>query len=156
MFPEMRRKNQQLPQDQAMVLLEAGSAGVLSLMGEDGYPYGVPLSYLCWEGRLYFHTARQGAKVEAIRRNPKASFCVIAADRVDPARFTTHYVSIIAFGKVRVLEDPQRIQQVMEALGKKYSPGLEEKAREEIKESEGHYLVLEMEIEHLTGKQGRQ
>lgn len=155
MFPEMRRKAQQLPEDEARALLEAGSAGVLSLAGPQGYPYGVPLSYLYREGKLYFHTAVQGTKVEAVRRNPKASFCVIAADRVDPERFTTHYASVIAFGRVRILEEPGKIQRAMEGLGAKYSPGLEEAARREILDSAGHFLVLELEIEHLTGKRGK-
>ena len=155
MFPEMRRKAQQLPDEQARELLKKGSAGVLSLMGPEGYPYGVPLSYLYREGKLYFHSAVQGAKVEALKQGDKASFCVIAADQVDPEKFTTHYASVIAFGRVRALEDPEQIQLAMEGLGKKYSPGYEKEAREEIRQSAGHFLVLKMEIEHLTGKKAK-
>ena len=89
MFREMRRKNQQLLEEDTAAILREGSSGVLSVLGDDGYPYGVPLSYLYEEGRLYFHCAVSGHKLDALRREAKASFCVIAQDEIVPKKYTT-------------------------------------------------------------------
>ena len=80
MFRDMRRKNQLLPPEEAESILRQGTSGVLSLLGDGGYPYGVPLSYVYHNGRLYFHCAKAGHKLDAIRREGKCSFCVIAQD----------------------------------------------------------------------------
>ena len=152
MLPEMRRKIQQLPQAEAEEILRAGSSGVLALAGEEGYPYALPISYVYHEGRLYFHCAPAGHKLNAIARCPKASFCVIAQDDVVPALYTTRYRSVIAFGTIRQLEDEQAIIAALDVLGRKYAPDLDPSA--EIAGSLHRVCVLEMTIDHLTGKEG--
>lgn len=152
MLPEMRRKTQQLPQAEAEELLRAGSSGVLALAGNEGYPYALPISYVYHEGRLYFHCAPTGHKLDAIARCPKASFCVIAQDDVVPELYTTRYRSVIAFGSIRRLEDEQEIITALDVLGRKYAPGLDPSA--EIAKSLPRVCVLEMTIDHLTGKEG--
>lgn len=152
MFPEMRRKAQQLPPAETEGILRAGSSGVLALAGEDGYPYALPLSYVYHEGRLYFHCAPAGHKLDAIARCPKASFCVIAQDDVVPERYTTRYRSVIAFGSIRRLTAEREIIRALDILGRKYAPGLDPSA--EIAESLRRVCVLEMGIDHLTGKEG--
>lgn len=152
MLPEMRRKTQQLPRAEAEEILRAGSSGVLALAGEEGYPYALPISYVYHEGRLYFHCAPAGHKLNAIARCPKASFCVIAQDDVVPALYTTRYRSVIAFGTIRQLEDEQAIIAALDVLGRKYAPDLDPSA--EIAGSLHRVCVLEMTIDHLTGKEG--
>ena len=152
MLPEMRRKTQQLPRAEAEEILRAGSSGVLALAGEEGYPYALPISYVYHEGRLYFHCAPAGHKLNAIARCPKASFCVIAQDDVVPALYTTRYRSVIAFGTIRQLEDEQAMITALDVLGRKYAPDLDPSA--EIAGSLHRVCVLEMTIDHLTGKEG--
>ena len=152
MFPEMRRKIQQLPRAEAEEILRAGSSGVLALAGEEGYPYALPISYVYHGGRLYFHCAPAGHKLDAIARCPKASFCVIAQDDVVPALYTTRYRSVIAFGTIRQLEDEQAMITALDVLGRKYAPDLDPSA--EIDGSLHRVCVLEMTIDHLTGKEG--
>ena len=152
MFPEMRRKVQQLPQAEEEEILRAGSSGVLALAGEEGYPYALPISYVYHGGRLYFHCAPAGHKLNAIARCPKASFCVIAQDDVVPALYTTRYRSVIAFGTIRQLEDEQAMITALDVLGRKYAPDLDPSA--EIAGSLHRVCVLEMTIDHLTGKEG--
>ena len=152
MLPEMRRKAQQLPPAEAEAILRAGSSGVLALAGEEGYPYALPISYVYHRGRLYFHCAPAGHKLNAIARCPKASFCVIAQDDVVPALYTTRYRSVIAFGSIRRLEDEQAIITALDVLGRKYAPDLDPSA--EIAKSLPRVCVLEMTIDHLTGKEG--
>lgn len=153
MFRDMRRKRQQLPQEEAETILREGTSGVLSLLGDEGYPYGVPLSYVYAQGHLYFHCATEGHKLDAIRREPKASFCVIGQDKVLPEAFTTVYRSVIVFGRVKLLEEESAILQAIETLSLRYSPqavGM----KEEIQKNWERFYMLEMTIDHMTGKEG--
>ena len=152
MFPDMRRKKQQLSNEETEEILRRGSHGVLALLGNEGWPYALPISYVYDEGRLYFHCAAAGHKLEAIAREPKASLCVVDMDEVIPELFTTAYRSAIAFGRLRVLEDREEIVRALEALCGKYSPGLD--TAEEIKKHLNNVCVLEMNVEHVSGKEG--
>mgnify|MGYP003224104069 CR=1 FL=1 len=89
MFREMRRSRQQLTREEAEAVLSRGTSGVLSVLGDEGYPYGVPLSYVYHDGKLYFHWARSGHKLDAVRACPKASFCVVDQDQVVSREYTT-------------------------------------------------------------------
>ena len=79
---KLQRKRQALPLETCEKILERGTSGVLALEGEEGYPYAVPLSYFYENQKLIFHCARNGYKIEAIKRNEKASFCVIDQDQI--------------------------------------------------------------------------
>ena len=157
MFREMRRKNQQLLEEDTAAILRPGSSGVLSVLGDDGYPYGVPLSYLYEEGRLYFHCAVSGHKLDALRREAKASFCVIVQDQIVPEEYTTHFRSVIAFGRVRELTDEAERRTAALALARKYHPGDSEEHRQSyLDRSWASLCLLELRVEHLTGKQARE
>lgn len=156
MFREMRRNKQQLSAEVCTEILRQGSCGVLALAGDDGYPYAVPLSYVFDGEKIFFHCATTGHKLDAIRRCDKASFCVIDQDKVVPEKFTTYYRSVIAFGRVRILQDKQEILDSIEKLAVKYTPDDAAGRRKEIDESLDHLCMLEMTIEHLTGKQARE
>ena len=156
MFREMRRKRQALTQAQCQAILEQGSCGVLALSGDDGYPYAVPLSYLYHQGKLYFHCAKSGHKLDALRREPKASFCVVAQDQVAPLEYTTLYRSVIVFGRLRELEDDGEKRAAIEALALKYAPQDTPAHREEaIQRDWGPLCMLELTPEHVSGKQGK-
>ena len=94
----MRRKRQQLPEEETIYLLRHATSGVLSLLDESGYPYGVPISYVYDDNKLYFHSALNGHKIDAIRHSDKASFTIICKDEVHPETFTTYFRSVICFG----------------------------------------------------------
>ena len=101
MFRPMRRHRQQLSQGDCAAILSRGTSGVLAVAGDGGYPYAVPLSYVYQEGTLFFHCAKAGHKLDALRRCSKASFCVIDQDQVVPPEYTTYFRSAIAFGSWR-------------------------------------------------------
>ena len=149
----MRRSRQQLRLSESRAILERGTCGVLALAGDGGYPYALPMSYAYREGKIYFHAARTGHKIDAIARCPKASFCVVDQDKIVPEKFTTHYRSAIAFGRIRVAEDPEEILTGLRALGEKYSPGRDTELEEEIRKELAAVAVLVLTVEHLTGKQ---
>lgn len=84
------------------------TSGTLALHGDNGYPYAVPISYVYANGKIYFHSAVTGHKVDAILRDDKVSFCVVERDEIRPAEFTTYFRSVIVFGKARILTDENK------------------------------------------------
>lgn len=157
MFREMRRKKQALPPEECAAVLRRGTSGVLALEGDCGYPYAVPISYVYDGEKLYFHSARTGHKLDAIRHNPKASFCVIDQDQVVPEEYTTYFRSVVVFGRMRVLEDEQEKREAIEKLAIKYAPKDSPENRRRAIDREWEPLcMLEMTVEHLSGKEGRE
>lgn len=150
----MRRKRQMLPEEESIAILNEMTSGVLSVAGDDGYPYGVPVSYVYHEGRLYFQSAMSGHKIDAIRKNEKVSFCTIAKDEIIPERFTTHFRSVIAFGKIRIVEDEEEKLRILRMIARRYSPSEDEASvQNELDKTIAHVNILEMTVEHLTGKE---
>ena len=133
-------------------MLQSCTSGVLAVHGDDDYPYAVPLSFAYEDGKLFFHSAKAGHKIDAIERNDKASFCVIGADNVVQSLFTTHYRSAVVFGRVRILTEDAEKRHALECLAKKYSPDYLEAADSEIERDWKRVCVLELAIEHMTGK----
>ena len=152
MFRPMRRKNQLLSYEETMEILRSCTSGVLAVIGDDDYPYAVPLSYVYQDGKLFFHCAAEGHKIDSIRRNNKVSFCVIKADDVIQSTFTTHYKSVIVFGKARILEDENDKRHALECLVKKYSPDYIREGLVEIEHDLKIVCLVEVAIEHMTGK----
>lgn len=152
----MRRFKQELSQEETIGIFSNNSYGVLALSGDDGYPYAVPLSYHFANGCLYFHGAKQGHKMDAIRTESKASFCVVAQDKVVPKEFTTYYISAIAFGNVTIVEDETKKRVILEEISEKYAPGDVEGREHEINKAWKNVCVFELAIEHMTGKAAMQ
>ena len=153
MFRELRRWKQGLSREKAMEILIRNTSGTLAIMGEDEYPYAVPLSYVCVDDKLYFHSSKDGYKMEMIKKHEKASFCVIDQDEIVPEKFTTHYRSVIVFGKTRLLEDPTEMRRIAAALGMKYSADYKDKIPAEIDAYMKRLAIIEMTIEHITAKE---
>ena len=152
-FRDMRRKRQQLSNEESIAILQKATAGTLALLGDDDYPYAVPISYVYHDGKLYFHSALEGHKVDAIRKCDKASFCVIEQDDVQPKKYTIFYRSVIAFGRIHIVEDEQEKLATIRLLGNRYNPNNEESLRQEIEKGISRMLMLRFDIEHLTGKE---
>lgn len=157
MFREMRRKNQKLDMAECIAVLQRGTSGVLALAGDNGYPYAVPISYVYHDDKLLFHCAKEGHKLDAIARSNKVSFCVIDRDEIAPKEYTTHYKSVIVFGEIRILEDEAEKRTAIEILGRKYAPeNTEEELQAEIERFYAPLCMLELKIEHVSGKQAKE
>ena len=152
-FRQMRRKRQQLAEEESIAILQKATAGTLALLGDDDYPYAVPISYVYHEGRLYFHSALEGHKVDAIRKCDKASFCVIEQDDVQPEKYTTFFRSVIAFGRIHIIEDGVEKLETARLLGNRYNPHQDEALQKEIENGLSRMLAIRFDIEHLTGKE---
>ena len=155
MFRQMRRIRQQLSPERVEEILSRGSAGTLAVLGDEGYPYAVPLSYVYHGGRLYFHCAKAGHKLDAIRACDKVSFCVIDRDEVVSTEFTTYFRSVIVFGRAREVTDSAEFMDAMKALSAKYSPRESEDIPyiEQKVMNAASLCVLAVDIEHKSGKE---
>ena len=157
MFRPMRRSAQALDGGACVEILERGTSGVLAVAGDGGWPYAVPLSYAFDGEKLYFHCAREGHKLDAIRREARASFCVVDRDDVKPAEYTSYFRSVIIFGRVRVLEDEAQMRAAIELLARRYFPeDSAENRRRAIEREWAGLCMLEMDIEHMSGKEAKE
>ena len=152
-FRPMRRTRQELSPAETEDILHRGTDGVLAVLGDEGYPYAVPLNYVYKDGKIYFHCAKEGHKFDALMRQSKVSFCVVDKNDVVPDEFATYYKSVIAFGRARLLEGDEAARAVYD-LGHKYNP-VPEKVNAEVNKDLSRVACFEITIDHLTGKQAK-
>lgn len=148
----MRRKRQLLSIEESISILKKMTSGVLAVAGDGGYPYAVPLSYVYCGDKIYFHSAKLGHKIDAIIKCNKVSFCVIEQDKVMPEEYTTYFRSVVVFGKAHILDDGEK-RKAIEILAEKYSPDQEEGRLQEIGKSFKNLCMIELAVEHMTGKE---
>ena len=152
----MRRIKQQLTQEECEKILERGRTGVLAVLGDDGYPYTVPINYYYTDGKIYLHCAKSGHKLDAIRSNPKVSFCVVERDDILQEKFTTLFKSAVAFGKAEILADKEEMRSSVTALAEKYCSDFLDEVPAEVERGFEILCMIKINIEHLTGKQGKE
>jgi len=153
MFRAMRRRDKAMTKEEAEQVLREQTHGVLACLGDEGYPYAVPLSYVYEDGRIYFHCAAAGGhKLDAIAREPKVSFCVVSRDQVVPQDITTRFTSVIAFGIARVAEEEREIRAASQKLLDKYCAGYAEANADYLAGAWGKFHIVAIEVEQLTGK----
>ena len=153
MFREMLRRKQQLTQEDCIDILRHELRGVLSVLGDDGYPYGMPLNhYYCEEdGKLYFHGGKTGHKIDALRQNSKASFCIYDRGIRQEGEWFLRIRSVIVFGTVAFITDPEKIADISRRLSYKFTND-EQYIADEIRRSGPGTLLLALTPEHMTGK----
>jgi hypothetical protein len=153
MFRSMRRFKQALPLEGCLEILKTQPRGVLSLMGDDGYPYGIPMTH--WyneaDGKLYFHGASSGHKMDALRACDKVSFCVYDQGYRKEGQWSLNIRSVVVFGRLRMVEDPEKVETICRSLCRKFSddPAYPE---EEWKLAGNRVVCLELTLEQITGK----
>ena len=149
----MRRKDRAMADEAARALLEKGEYGFLATVGKDNLPYGVPLSYALLDGKLYFHCAREGRKVDNLAFCREVSFTVVGETRpVYTKNFTTYYESVMVFGAVSEVADPDEKFHSLYALAEKYLPEHLGKAEGDIRNSFARTAVYRLDITAMTGK----
>lgn len=153
MFREMARKKQQLGNEECIALLKEQPRGVLSLVGDGGYPYGLPIDY--WyneaDGCLYFHSGPMGHKIDALRANDRASFCVMDQGFREDGDWALKIKSVIVFGRIEIVEDHEKAIELTRALSFKYTADAAY-IQEEIDNYGHEVLVFKLVPEHMTGK----
>lgn len=154
MFRPMRRFKQQLEIEKCKEILHTQWRGVLSLLGDNGYPYGVPMNFFYDEtdNAIYFHCAKEGHKIDAIKNSDKCSFTIFDKGVKRPDHWSLDITSVIVFGKISVVNDSSTAFEKVRKLAEKYFPD----HREIEPEMNAHFknaLCLKLSIEHITGKQ---
>ena len=153
MFREMLRKKQQLSDEECIEILKQEPRGVLSVIGDDDYPYGMPLNhYYCEaDGKLYFHSGKKGHKIDAITRRDKASFCVYDQGFRREGEWALNIRSVIVFGRIEIVTDPEKICEIDRLLSYKFTND-EKYIEDEIKKSGPRTFMFALVPEHITGK----
>ena len=149
----MRRFRQQLTPEQCAEVLTAAPRGVLAVLGDGGYPYALPMDFVydAHSGNLYFHCAKEGHKLDAIRGCDKVSFCVMDEGFRHEGEWALNIRSVIVFGRIRIVEDRARTIEMVRRLGLKYNPDPAD-VEEEIRRTADRVLCLQLIPEHISGK----
>lgn len=156
MYKEMRRTKQALNKDDINQILEKGEYGIFSTIGEEGFPYGLPLSYV-WDGTaIYFHCFLEGLKLENLRKNNKCCVTVVGDTKVLPKEFTTEYESVIVFGEGSLVEDEEEKLASLMKLSEKYSMEAIDAAPAFIEKFLPKTKVIKVTPVHVTGKTSKE
>ncbi len=150
----IRRSDRKITTQEAQAILECGEYGILSTVGEDGQPYGVPMSYAYRNDCIYFHCALTGQKLDDIEYNPRVSFCVVGRTKVLPDKFATEYESAVAFGVASEVNGAERYEALLWLL-EKYCPDFIEEGKRYIEQKDKLTKVFKIEINHISGKARR-
>ena len=154
MFRPMRRAARALPDEAAKQLLAQSRRGVLAVNGDDGYPFAIPVNYSYDEaqGKIYFHGAKSGQKVDALKKSDKVCFTVYGNEHFEPGEWAPYMQSTVVFGRCRLVEDAAYTEAKVRQLATKYYPSAAE-VEAEIAKAIKAVQLYEITIEHLTGKQ---
>lgn len=154
MFRPVRKKKNEISAEAAKTLLCHARRGVLAVQGDDGYPYAIPVNYLYDESarKIYFHGARAGHKVDALRACDKVCFTVLSDENIRDEPWAPYMQSAVVFGRCRLLESGPEALALIKRLAMKYYPD-ERLAEEEIAASGKAVQMYEITIEHLSGKE---
>ena len=148
---KMRRFRQELSESESIDILKRGKVAVMAVAGDDGYPYAVPVNYVYDEGCIYVHSASEGHKIDALKREPKCSVCIVDKDDVVPEKFTSYFRSVIAFGEAEFIASEEAKIRALRLLCEKYSPGLD--PMNEINKSLKAVTVIRIQLKRITGKE---
>lgn len=149
----MRRFKQQISDAECIEILKSEKRGVLSLVGDGGYPYGIPMSHFYDErdGKIYFHGAKEGHKIDAIKNCPKASFCVMDKGFAKPGEWSLNIKSVVAFGRIALVSDIKKAEEICTRLVQKFTDD-KDYLEKELANALHRVQCFEFEIEHLSGK----
>ena len=146
----MRRFRQQLSEEACVKVLQTEKRGVLAVLGDDGYPYTVPLDFVYQDGTIFFHFAREGHKIDAVRGCDKASFCVIDQGERKEGDWALWFSSVVCFGRIRVMEDHEAVLAWSRDLSARFGVSPAE-TEEDIRRNGPRVAGLELTVEHMTG-----
>ena len=154
-FRHLRRFKQAASPLECEAVLTSAQRGILAIHGENGYPYGLPINYLYHDGKLYFHCAKTGHKLDAIRADDKVCFTVLSDPVKNPGEWWNCFTSVICFGRISEVRDEREIDRLLRLIGAKYFPeGYD--LEEDMAKNARNALIMEITIDHMSGKHVRE
>ena len=154
-FRPIRRFGQAATEEECLSILQSAPRGILSVIGENGYPYGLPINYAFLDGKIFFHCAREGHKLDAIRAHDKVCFTVLSEPLRHEGEWWNCFTSVIVFGRIHEVTDPEQAVSLLRALAAKYFPA-DYDTEADIRRNGPKALLLELTIDHMTGKRVRE
>ena len=153
MFRELIRKNKKISMQECIDILKAQKRGVLSVCGDDGYPYGMPMNhyYNCEDGKIYFHCGKFGHRLDALKRDNKVSFCTYDEGYRNPDEWALNIKSVVVFGRIEIIDELERISDVTDKLSRKFTQD-DEYIKSEIEKYAEKTLLLALTPDHICGK----
>ena len=151
MFRKMRRSEKESCGQEITDILDSCEYGVLSVMGDNGYPYGIPLNYVYLDGAIYFHCADEGHKLDAIKADNRVSFSVVSGTEIVQQKFTSLYSSVIVFGKAYITTGEEKTK-ALRGLIYKYSPDFIDEGMKYVDRKADGTVIVKIDIEHMSGK----
>ena len=149
---EMYKKDRQVPLEKTKELFEKGHHGIISVNGDDGYPYGVPVNYVYLNDKIYIHSAKYGYKIEALEKNDKVCFTAILSSQILPGKFTAAFESVIAFGKAALIHDEAEKKEVLDTFIDRFSPDFKESGEKFIAGAIAKTAIIRIDVESIKGK----
>jgi len=153
MFRDLLRKNKEISKEICIEILKSEKRGVLSVIGDWGYPYGMPMNHFYNEndGCIYFHCGKSGHRLDSLRNNDKVSFCTYTEGYKKQGEWALNIESVIVFGKVDIVDNIVKIRDITERLSRKFTDD-KEYIRNEIELFAVETLLLKLTPEHICGK----
>ncbi|MCL2574255.1 MAG: pyridoxamine 5'-phosphate oxidase family protein [Defluviitaleaceae bacterium] len=152
MFKEIRRSERTLSDAELLEIMAKAEYGVLSTVGANGYPYGIPINFVYQDNTIYFHCATDGQKLENIWHSNKVSFTVVADVELLPRSFSTKYRSVIAFGLASEVTDTDKKMDILVSIIEKFSKNFAMEGMKYIEASSHKTKVYQVEVEHIAAK----
>lgn len=155
MAEQIRRSERELPEEEAREILRRAEYGVLATVGEDGWPYAVPLNHVLLGDVLYIHCATEGHKLENIPHEPRVSYCAVASAKVVPSMLSTLYESAVVFGRATLVTDAEEKREALVALLARLRGNRPAEAEEALSKCDREPAIIRIEIGRITGKAHR-
>lgn len=152
MHKEMRRNKRAIEENEIIEVLLSAEYGILSTISEDDTPYGTPINFAYDDGKIYFHCANDGHKLDNIRYNSSGCFTIVDSVELLPSKFSTKYRSVVVFGKLQIVNDTDEKKNGLIKIIEKLSPDFVEKGIKYIDGAFDRVTVVRMDIDHMTGK----
>lgn len=154
MFRKIRKIKNEINQAEAKELLKNSRRGILAMNGDDGYPYAIPVNYFYdeIEGKIFFHGAKAGYKVDCLKSSDKVCFTVIGSEMIRAEEWAPYMQSVVIFGRCQLIDDKQNAMKRLKDFAMKYYPS-EEMVLDEIKADGQATQMFEIDIEYMTGKE---
>ena len=152
MFRKLQRKNKEITLKECIRILEEEKRGVLSVIGDNGYPYGMPMNhYYADDGSIYFHCGKNGHRLDALKKCDKVSFCVYTEGTKNENYWALTIKSVIVFGRVEIVDDIDAVSEISAKLSRKFTDD-EDYIKNEIECFAHETFVLKLVPEHICGK----
>ena len=148
-----RNKKQILSREKCDEILNKATSGVLCVLGDNDYPYGVPIGFAYKDNTIYCHCMPSGHKYDAMKKHDKVCLTIIETDQVVPEEYTTYFRSVVVFGRARIVEDLEEKHKIVDYLVEKYSPDYKEGVHEMFKKRIAWMGAFEIDIDHVSGKE---